>query len=90
MKRIDIYYGGEHYSVGGRRLDDLRQEVEVGLMAGTHWLEVNDGEGMMRTAYLMITAGVPLAIVPIPDIPEEVGDVNADTVWSDGGPPVLG
>ncbi|GAA5211345.1 hypothetical protein [Microbacterium kyungheense] len=90
MKRIDIYYGGEHYSVGGRRLEDLRQEVEVGLMGGTHWLEVNDGEGMMRTAYLMITPGVPLAIVPIPETPEEIGDPSADGVWSNGGPPVLG
>ena len=86
MKRIDIYYGGEHYSVGGRPLDDLRQEVETGLAAGTHWLEVNDGEGMRRTAYLLLTSGVPLAIVPIPD--ESPGQ-GADAVWSDGGPPVL-
>ena len=43
MKRIDIYYGGDHYSVGGRRLEDLRQEVEAGLAGGVHWLQVNDG-----------------------------------------------
>ncbi|MBW9093763.1 hypothetical protein JNB62_08725 [Microbacterium jejuense] len=86
MKRIDIYYGGEHYSVGGRLFEDLRQEVQSGLATGTHWLEVNDGEGMMRTAYLLLTAGVPLAIVPIPD---EIPGRGADAVWSDGGPPVL-
>ena len=49
MKRIDIYYGGDHYSVGGRRIEDLRAEIEAGLKAGTYWLEVNDGEGAMRS-----------------------------------------
>lgn len=85
MKRIDIYYGGEHYSVGGRRLADLRNEIESGLASGTHWLEVNDGEGTMRAAHLLITPGVPLAIVPIPD---EEPDLNAEAVWSGGGPPL--
>jgi len=85
MKRIDIYYGGEHYSVGGRRLEDLRGEVEAGLAAGSYWLEVNDGEGMMRAAHLLVTPGVPLAIVPIPD---ELPELGADEIWSEGGPPV--
>lgn len=85
MKRIDIYYGGEHYSVGGRRLEDLRQEVEAGLAAGSHWLEVNDGEGMMRIAHLLVTPGVPLAIVPIPD---ESPPLVPEEIWSEGGPPV--
>ena len=66
MKRIDIYYDGEHYSVGGRRLDDLLREVEAGLAKGFFWLEVNDGEGTMRPAHLLITPGVPLAVIPIP------------------------
>lgn len=85
MKRIDIYYGGEHYSVGGRRFEDLRQEVEAGLQKGTFWLEVNDGEGMMRAAHLLLTPGVPLAIIPIPD---EAPEHAAEDVWADGGPPL--
>ena len=87
MKRIDIYYGGEHYSVGGRKLEDLREEVEAGLASGLYWLEVNDGEGMMRAAHLLLTPGVSLAIVPIPD---EAPLREADEVWSEGGPPVAG
>jgi hypothetical protein len=87
MKRIDIHYDGEHYSVGGRRFEDLRREVEEGLAKGFHWLEVNDGEGMMRVAHLLITPGVPLAIVPIPD---EAPMPEAEAVWSEGGPPVVG
>lgn len=66
MKRIDIIYGGEHYSVGGRDLAELRQEIEAGLAGGIHWLEVNDGEGAMRRAYLSLTPGTPIAVVPIP------------------------
>lgn len=85
MKRIDIYYGGSHYSVGGRKVEDLRNEIEVGLTTGTHWLVVNDGEGMKREAQLLLTPGVPLAIVPIP---EEESDLAPDRVWSDGGPPL--
>ena len=81
MKRIDIYYGGDHYSVGGRRLEDLRAEIEAGLGAGTYWLEVNDGEGEMRAAHLLLSPGVALAVVPVPD--EEPGPAP-DRGWSEG------
>ena len=87
MKRIDIYYGGEHYSVGGRRFEDLRAEVEAGLATGLYWLEVNDGEGEMRAAHLLLTPGVPLALIPIPD---ELPLPGPDAVWSEGGPPLAG
>lgn len=76
MKRIDIYYGGEHYSVGGRDVEEVRQEIADGLASGPRWLEVNDGEGEARTAYLLLSAGVPVAVVPIPD--EFVGAPSPD------------
>ena len=76
MKRIDIYYGADHYSVSGRELEELQNEIAAGLVAGVHWLAVNDGEGELRQAFLLITPGVPLSIVPIPDhSPEAGGDV---------------
>lgn len=75
MKRIDIYYGGDQYSVGGRELEALQREIATGLASGVHWLEVNQGEGRRRQAFLLLTAGVPLSIVPIPDLPSEDGDV---------------
>ena len=31
------------------------------------WLLVNDGEGTRRDAYLWISAGTSIALVPIPD-----------------------
>lgn len=78
MKRIDIYYGGEHYSIGGRDLEDVTHEIAEGVTAGPRWLEVNDGEGEARTAYLLLVAGVPLAVVPIPDESLGAGSVDDD------------
>ncbi len=67
MKRIDIHYGGDQYSVGGRRLEDLLEEITGS--EEPHWVKVNDGEGAPRTAYLLIAPGVPIAIIPIPEEP---------------------
>lgn len=76
MKRIDIRYGGDTYSVGGRDLEELRQEILTGLDSGKYWLIVNDGEGMRRDAQLLITPGVPNSLIPIPSPEEEAaGDV---------------
>jgi hypothetical protein len=85
MKRIDIYYGGSHYSVGQRDDDELRDEILAGLAAGPHWLEVNDGEGAPRRAYLLLSPGVPLAVIPIADEAPEVASVAA---WGPGGEPI--
>ena len=78
MKRIDIYYGGEHYSVGGRDLEEVQEEIVEGLASAPRWLEVNDGEGDVRTAYLLLSPGVPLAVVPIPDEYPETGARDGD------------
>lgn len=67
MKRIDIHYGGEVYSVGGRTLEDLKSEIMTGIASGTHWMIVNDGEGRRRDAHLLLSAGTHIALIPIPD-----------------------
>ena len=65
MKRVDIQYGGEHFSIGGRDLDDVRREISDGLDSGsTFWLEVNSGEGQPRPAWLAITPGVSISLSP--------------------------
>ncbi|GAA3037378.1 hypothetical protein [Microbacterium dextranolyticum] len=66
MKRIDVHYGGNVYSIGGRSLAEVRAEIEQSTEGGG-WLLVNDGEGAQRDAYLWITRGVPIAVIPIPD-----------------------
>lgn len=68
MKRIDIYYGGERYSVGQRTLADVQSDIEAAIASGAPaWVQVNDGDGAPRTAYLLITPGVPIAVIPIPE-----------------------
>jgi hypothetical protein len=64
MRRIDISYGGQWYSIGDRSLEEVHEEIRAGVLAGHHWLEVNEGEGQPRPAYLSITPGVPIAVVP--------------------------
>jgi hypothetical protein len=65
MKRIDIHYGGQLYSVGDRDIDQLLAEVAEGMRNGG-WLKVNDGEGARRDAFLMLGPGVPIGVIPIP------------------------
>lgn len=67
MKRIDIVYDGQRYSVGNRDYEDFRQEVQRMLSAGSGWLRVNDGDGARRDADLLVHAGVSLALIPVPD-----------------------
>lgn len=78
MTRIDISYGGEWFTVGDRSPAQLNREIESGLATGHHWLVVNDGDGGGRKAYLSITPGVPLAIVPVPAQPEGEADEDGD------------
>jgi len=71
MKRIDIHYGGELYSIGDTSFEDMQQAVDDAVAAGHGWIEVNDGEGAPRTAHLLITPGVPIALIPIPEPPAD-------------------
>lgn len=82
MKRIDIMYGGEHYSVGGRDPDVLMAEIADGLAKGLHWLEVNDGEGAPRTAYLLLSPGTSISVIPIPD---DAPEVAGGEMWGADG-----
>lgn len=67
MKRIDIVYGGQSYSVGNRDIDELREEILAAARSDeAFWLEVNSGEGAPRPTYLLVTAATDLALIPIP------------------------
>lgn len=76
MKRIDIAYGGNSYSVGGRDFAEFRDEIAARVADGSavFWLEVNQGEGEPRPTYLLITPATQLALTPIPgdDDPAQV------------------
>jgi len=68
MKRIDVTYDGQLYSVANRDVDDLVAQISDGMTRPEpFWLEVNSGEGEPRPTRLLLTAGVPIALTPIPD-----------------------
>ncbi|MFF2369146.1 hypothetical protein [Agromyces sp. NPDC058110] len=67
MKRIDVYYGGQHYSISGRDYDDVRNEILGSIASGPTWLRVNIGEGQNVPADLLVTPGVPLSLVAVQD-----------------------
>lgn len=68
MKRINIQYGGERYSVGNRDLDELKAEIAAGLRDNAvYWLEVNEGDGVVAPAFLALSAGTSLALSPVLD-----------------------
>ena len=78
MQRIDISYGGEHYSTGDRTFEQLSAEIREALSEGVGWIAVNDGEGARRVAHLLITPGVPLALIPVPEGPASDGTPDED------------
>jgi hypothetical protein len=66
MKRVDLVYGGGKYSVPNRDIADLQKEIGDAVSAGTsHWIQVNSGEGILEPAYLLISPGVPVALLDV-------------------------
>ncbi|MGD8167271.1 hypothetical protein ACEXOS_008600 [Herbiconiux sp. P16] len=77
MKRVNVFYGGQPYSIGHRSVEDVQAEIETGLdVGGRAWLTVNYGEGLAQETKLLITPGVDIALVGIED-PD--GDADTDT-----------
>jgi len=68
MKRIDVAYAGNSYSISGRDVTELQQQILDGIAGADRgfWLEVNHGEGQPRPTYLLITAATQVALTPIP------------------------
>jgi len=66
MNRIDIVYGGKPYSLGGRSIVSIQDEISVALASGVpYWIHVNSGEGRYEDAFLLIAPGIPLAMVNV-------------------------
>ncbi|MDD7930616.1 hypothetical protein [Microbacterium thalli] len=66
-KRIDVFYGGRAYTIGGRDLEDVRAEIADALESGHGWLSVNDGEGVAQGTELLITHGVDVTLAALPE-----------------------
>jgi hypothetical protein len=72
MKRIYVYYEGVPFTIAGRELSDVKDEIERALATGApHWLKVNHGEGTLRQTELLIAPGIGIAVTPIDPAAEE-------------------
>ena len=66
MKRINILYDGKQYSVSGRDVDELKEEIRAAVESAVPtWLEVNVGEGKYKRADILLSPGVTLAVIGI-------------------------
>jgi len=66
MKRINIMYAGAQYSIAGRDLDEVKDEILRALASGEPtWYEVNVGEGRYKRADILLSPGVDVAVIGI-------------------------
>jgi hypothetical protein len=69
LKRINITYGGDHYTVANRALSEVQNEINSAIAEGKPlWLRVNRGEGSYQQADLLITSATPIALMGV-DLP---------------------
>jgi hypothetical protein len=66
VKRINISYGGEHYTMANADPEVVKADITKALAGGQPlWLRANHGEGTVRAADLLITTGTPIALMGI-------------------------
>ncbi|MCS5732534.1 hypothetical protein [Herbiconiux daphne] len=66
MKRINILYAGTQYSISGRDVDAVKEEIRAAIESAVPtWLEVNVGEGKYKRADILLTPGVGVAVIGI-------------------------
>ncbi|PRY64299.1 hypothetical protein B0I08_1136 [Glaciihabitans tibetensis] len=66
LKRINIRYDGDHYTLASRELSEVQSEINTAIAEGRPlWLRVNRGEGSYQTADLLVTAGTPIALMGV-------------------------
>lgn len=79
MNRIDIVYGGKPYSLGGRSIASIQDEIGAAIAAGVpYWINVNSGEGHYEDAYLLIAPGISVAMVNVKPNGDSTEADNAD------------
>ena len=78
MKRINISYGGEHYTIANADPEVVKADISAALNGGEpFWLRANHGEGTVRAADLLITTGTPIALMGIDPSNPTDGDDSA-------------
>jgi hypothetical protein len=86
LKRINIRYDGDHYTLANRKLSDVQNEITTAILAGQPlWLRVNHGEGSYQPADLLITASTPISLMgvelpPTDHVEDEKGAEEIDAL----------
>ncbi|RNE62096.1 hypothetical protein [Cryobacterium tepidiphilum] len=85
MKRVEVHYQGRIYSIPDTSMESVRDTVDHALRgSGSHWLQVQNGEGLGQDAFILITPGIPISIVnPTPSGTSDLG--QSDNEASGGG-----
>ena len=66
MKRINIIYGSENYTIADADPEVIKADIAQAIVSGRpFWLRVNHGEGTVRAADLLITAGTAISLMGI-------------------------
>ena len=71
MNRIQVNYGGRDYAIGNRSREDVEAEIAAGIDSGkAAWLEAAYGAGRPVRCRLLLSPGVPIAVVEFPEQPD--------------------
>jgi hypothetical protein len=66
MKRINIMYAGKQYSISGRDVNEVKEEIRATVESAVPtWMEVNVGEGKYKRADILLSPGVEVAVIGI-------------------------
>jgi hypothetical protein len=83
MIRVDIVYGGQQYSLGGRSAESIRNEITAAVTSGQpYWLPVNSGGGRFEDAYLLILPGIAFAVLDVKPTNGDDLDLEVDGVFN--------
>jgi hypothetical protein len=83
MRRVDIAYGGNHYSLPRTTVEDVKRTIEEALAAPEpQWLTVNFGEGKPQPVEILIRPGIPLALAQVSTEDNERPEVHSDEMGS--------
>lgn len=64
---VELTYGGQAYTIVGRTLQSVLDEVDGILLSGTPgWIQAFDGHGASVPTALLITAGAHVALTQLP------------------------
>lgn len=78
LKRINIRYGGDHYTLASRALAEVQEEINAAIAENRPlWLRVNRGEGSYQQADLLVTASTPIALMGV-DLPPVESQSESD------------